>query len=183
MSGIPTVAIFLLAGVFLTLIALGVLSNIIARNSRVWNVLPQRFPEQPPALDAVRGKASISSHRVDPRRGGFKSPSFFTSGLRLGENIEYESDADYLHITPLFGPTGRGRRVSIPWAQIKFLWTAKSHLGDIAALDVTDAMLIVPVEMVREELAVREAIEKANPSEQSTRNDNEPPMIDAPPRT
>jgi hypothetical protein len=171
----------ILGGVLGALVIFSLISNLVSRGSRLWNELAERYPAQPPGLGAPGGKATIAVTRADPATGKSAAPgclSVLFVPYRLRHDVEYHSDADHLHMTLKHGAIGSGPAVSIPWATIQIDGEAATHMGGMVALRVDHWVLVVPAQAVRAELEIRRSIQDAP----TGTGEDQPPMIDAPPR-
>lgn len=116
-----------------------------------WGGLSKSFPAVPQA-EGTRAKVA---------------PTFVVGKLPMNNAIEWASDDDHLHITPVFGWGPLCAPVSVPWEHIEFPDRGEPVrtllAGSLVQIRAGGVPMRVPAEAVSRELEIRRAIENQTP--------------------
>jgi hypothetical protein len=160
-----TTAVWVIMTLVIGVIALlSILSNLVTRTPRALRELAEEFPPLDPQPGATRGGAL----------------GVIALGDSRGSEIDWRwtIDEDCLHLTHSKGISGGGVSASIPWAAMRLRNTKAGHMGEFAALSVTERFTIVlPAAVIENEMPyLRENSGAASAPESSE------VFIDAPPK-
>jgi len=180
---VTTTVVLILIGVVGVIVLFGVLSSHLDANTGVWAELARRYPAQPAEPDATptQGTAWIGT-RYDWEQA--QKPigcwwwiifplalwMWWRRGWKQRITVRARTDQNYLHLDLEAGVAGASKGISIPWAHLDLEGRTTSHLGDMALFAVEQYVLLLPVTLVEDEVAVREQLAR----------DEQPPTPDLP---
>lgn len=158
-------SLIILFGVLGVLIVFGVITNVLQSAGRAWKLLSERYP--PAARDP---EAQIRRYQIYVGSPGSESvfqrrppgclwilmPWTITRGIQEALIIV---DDEHLHLERTGGPGVNQLPISIPWGEVEFGPSYKTHLGEYATLLVAEVQLNVPLPAVERELEVRQAMQ------------------------